>query len=373
MGSDSSWQSDVVLADGGTVRVRRLGPDDADRVLRMYERLSDESVYMRFFSPLPRPTAAQLERLATIDEYHHMSLAALLGDEIIGIARYDRTGDDDAEVAFTIADDQQGRGIGTVLLEHLAVVARANGIRSFAADTLVANQRMRGVFADAGWPVEAHYEADGTVHLRFSIEPTEQSIAAIDNRERQAEAASMARLLSPSTIAVIGASRTPGTIGHELFRNLVNYGFQGSLYPINTAAGSVSGVPAFGSVLDVPVAVDVAIVVVPASAVPRVVQECAAKGVHGLVIVSAGFAEVGAAGAAQQRELVASARGNGMRIIGPNCLGVVNTDPRVRMNATFAPVPPETGRVAFLSQSGGLGIELMARARALGLGISQFV
>ena len=373
MDARATWDSDVVLADGGTVRVRPVGPGDEARVLRLYERLSDESVYLRFFSPLPRPTAAQLEHLTTIDERSHMTLAAVLGDEILAIARYDRVSEEEAEVAFTVADDQQGRGLGTVLLEHLAVVGRANGIHHLSADTLAVNQRMLGVFAAAGWTVEHRLESSGTVHVRFAIEPTTRSIAAVEDRERHAEAASMARILAPESIAVIGASRTPGTIGHELFRNLLAYGFHGPVYPVNASATSVGGVRAYPSVADIPDSVDVAIVVVPAAAVGAVIEQCAAKGVKGLVVVSAGFAEVGEEGAARQHELVRIARGSGMRIIGPNCLGVVNTDPRIRMNATFAPTPPETGRVAFLSQSGGLGIELMARARAFGLGISEFV
>jgi acetyl coenzyme A synthetase (ADP forming)-like protein len=368
-----AWESDVVLADGGTVRVRPLGPGDEERVLHLYERLSDDSVYLRFFSPLPRPTAAQLERLTNIDEHDHMTLAALLGDDVLAIARYDRVSATDAEVAFTVADEQQGRGLGTLLLEHLAVIARANGFEYFSADTLTTNQKMLAVFADAGWTVDSRLESMGTVHVRFAIAPTEHSIAAVEERERHAEAASMARFLAPQSIAVIGASGTPGTIGHELFRNLLAYGFTGPVYPVNAARHAIGGVRAYKTVLDVPDAVDVAIVVVPAAAVLSVVEQCATKGVHGLVIISAGFAEVGADGRAHQHELVALARSRGMRIIGPNCLGVVNTSPAVRMNATFAPVPPEPGNIAFLSQSGGLGIELMARARALGLGISEFV
>ena len=173
--------------------------------------------------------------------------------------------------------------------------------------------------------------------------------------------ASIVRLLSPQSIAVVGASRAPGTIGHEVFRNLLQYGFQGPVYPVNPTAGSVAGVRAYSTVLDVPDAVDLAVIVVPAKHVPEVVDQCARKQVRGLVVISAGFAETGAEGKAQQREIVAMARRNGMRMIGPNCLGVVNTAPHVRMNATFAPVAPVPGHVGFLSQSGGLGIELMAR------------
>jgi len=372
MAEDPTWESDVVLADGGTVHIRPIAKEDERGLLSLYEALSDESVYLRFFSPVSRPTAAQLERITDVDHRDHVALVAELGDELVAVARYDRVGPDEAETAFTVRDDEQGRGLATVLLEHLAVIARANGIRVFSADTLTHNTRMLNVFRDAGWDARREY-AQGTVHVRFPIEPTPGLLAAVEARERHAESESISRLLAPRSIAVIGASRSSGTIGHEIFRNLVSFEFQGPVYPVNPASTAVAGVRAYASVLDVPDAVDLAVVVVPAEAVPAVVAECAQKRVRGLVIISAGFAETGAAGRAAQNDLVALARRNGMRIIGPNCLGVVNTADDVRMNATFAPAAPVHGNVGFLSQSGGLGIELMARAGELGLGISQFV
>ena len=370
----AKWESDVVLADGGTVRVRPITDQDEAALLQLYEALSDESLYLRFFSPVPRPTAAQLERITKVDHRDHMALVAELGDSLLAVARYDRVEPEsnEAEVAFTVRDDQQGRGLGTLLLEHLAVVARANGIDVFSADTLPANAKMLNVFRDAGWESERHYDS-GAIHVRFAIEPTAASVAAVQSREHQAESESIARLLAPRSIAVVGASREQGTIGNEVFRNLLSYGFQGAVYPVNRSSDSVAGVRAYPSVLDVPDAIDLAVIVVPAAAVPRVLADCATKRVRGLVIITAGFAETGEAGASAQRELVSTARRNGMRIIGPNCLGVVNTAADVRMNATFAPAPPVAGNVAFSSQSGGLGIELMARAGELGLGISQFV
>jgi acetyl coenzyme A synthetase (ADP forming)-like protein len=374
VGQFAEWESDVVLADGGTVRVRPITVDDEAALLALYEALSDESLYLRFFSPVPRPTAAQLERITRIDVHDHMALAAELGDELLAVARYDRIepGADEAEVAFTVRDDQQGRGLGTLLLEHLAVVARANGIRVFSAQTLPGNSRMLNVFRDAGWESERTFD-EGAIRVRFAIEPTPGSVAAVESREHRAESESIGRLLAPRSIAVIGASREPGTIGNEVFRNLLSYGFQGAVYPVNRSTESVAGVRAYRSVLDIPDAIDLAVIVVPAAAVFDVVADCTHKRVHGLVIITAGFAETGTAGAAAQRELVSTARRNGMRIVGPNCLGVVNTAPDVRMNATFAPTTPVAGSVGFLSQSGGLGIELMARAGQLGLGVSQFV
>ncbi len=366
------WESDVVLADGGTARIRPSRPDDEAALLRLYERLSDDSIYLRFFSPVPRPTAVQLERLTSVDYVDHMVLVAQLGPEIVAVARYDRIEPSEAEVAFTVADDQQRRGLATLLLEHLAVVARAQGIATFWADTLPSNSKMLRVFADAGWIAESHFD-QGTIRVRFAIAPTPASIGVVDARESRAESASIERLLAPRSIAVIGAGRSPGTIGHEIFRNLLGYGFEGPVYPVHPTSVSVAGVRAYASVLDVPDAVDLAVVVVPASAVLTVARQCAEKGVHGLIVISAGFAETGTDGKAAERELVALARGNGMRVVGPNCLGVVNTASNIRMNATFAPARPVAGNVAFLSQSGGLGIELMSRAGDLGIGISQFV
>ncbi len=371
-GYPTQWESDVVLSDGGTVRIRPVRADDEPGALALYERLSDESIYLRFFSPVPRPTAVQLERLTSIDYHDRMVLVAQLGEEIVAIARYDRCGDGEAEVAFTVDDDQQGRGLATLLLEHLAVVARGNGIHVFLADTLADNMKMLNVFAAAGWVSERHFE-QGTVRVRFNIDSTTASIDAVEGRERQAEGASIARLMAPRSIAVIGASRHPGSIGYELFRNLLAFGFEGPVYPVNPTAASVAGVRAYPTLLDVPDAVDLAVIVVPAGAVPDVARQCADKHVRGMVIISAGFAEAGSDGKAVERALVMAARRNGMRVIGPNCLGVVSTAPGVRMNATFAPDPPVAGNVAFLSQSGGLGIELMSQAASLGIGISDFV
>jgi acetate---CoA ligase (ADP-forming) len=368
----TQWESDVVLTDGGTARVRPIRADDEPALLALYGRLSDESIYLRFFSPVPRPTAVQLERITSIDYVDHMVLVAQIGDDIVAVARYDRVGPDEAEVAFAVADDQQRRGLATLLLEHLAGIARANGISTFAADTLPGNAKMLNVFSDAGWEAVSRFE-QGTVRVRFAIAPTKISLGVVEARESRAESASIARLLAPRSIAVIGASRRSGRIGHELFRNLLAYGFEGAVYPVHPTSGSVAGVRAYSSVLEVPDAVDLAIVVVSAADVLATARECVEKGVHGMIVISAGFAETGPTGKDAERELVALARSNGVRIIGPNCLGVVNTAPAVRMNATFAPAQPVAGNVAFLSQSGGLGIELMSRAGDLGIGISQFV
>ncbi len=373
VGDLSRWECDVVLSDGGTVHLRPIRPADADALLGLYSRLSEESLYLRFFSPVPPPTARQLEALTSLDYERRFALGAELGDDLVAIARFDRLANGtDAEVAFTVQDDQQGRGLGTLLLENLVAVARELGITRFVASTLANNTRMLRVFGDAGFDVQRHRES-GTVELSFLIEPTTGSIAAQLAREHVAEAHSVERLLAPASVAVVGASRRPGTIGHAVFKNLLAGEFAGPVYPINPTAGAVAGVRAYPHLRDVPDHVDLAIIVVPAEEVLDVVHDCVAKQVRGLVVISAGFAELGVDAARSERAIVDLARRNGMRVIGPNCMGVVNTNPAVRLNATFAPVTPPTGRVAFASQSGGLGIELLARAEQVGLGISTFV
>ncbi len=369
----AQWESDVVLTDGGTVHIRPVRPDDEDALLALYERMSADSIYLRFFSPVSAPSAQQLERLTTVDYEERLALVAQLGDDIVAVARYDRMNDPtQAEVAFTVQDDQQGRGLGTVMLEHLAGIARQQGITRFVASTLPQNRRMLDVFRDAGFDVERQF-TEGVVELAFPIAPTPASRAAQERREHQAEARSMARLLAPRSIAVIGASREPRTIGHELFRNLIAGGFNGPVYPVHRTAEAIASVRAWPSVLAIPDDVDVAVITVPAAHVLDVVRECARKHVKGLVVITAGFAETGEDGRRAERELAEIARRHGMRMVGPNCMGVVNTATDVRMNATFAPFTATRGRVAFSSQSGALGIELLAQASRLGLGVSSFV
>jgi acetyl coenzyme A synthetase (ADP forming)-like protein len=365
------WESDVVLSDGGTVHLRPIRSDDDDGLLGLFSRLSHESIYMRFFSPVSSPTREQLEHLTHVDYDARMALVAELGNEIVAVARYDRLSDGDrAEVAFTVQDDQQGRGLATIMLEHLAAVARTHGITTFVAETLPDNRRMLAVFRDAGFQVVREF-ADGVVHVAFPIDPTATSQALQDEREQISEARSVRRLLAPRSIAVIGAGRRPGTIGHEVFANLLADDFTGPVYPVNPHAEVVASVRAYPSILDLPDPVDLAVVTVPAASVMPVVQECADKGVHGLIVISAGFAERGSAAAEQ--DLVELARRHGMRLVGPNGMGVVNTHPDFSMNATFAPFRPVRGHIGFASQSGALGIELLGQAARLGLGVSTFV
>jgi acetate---CoA ligase (ADP-forming) len=342
-------------------------------VLQLYERLSPESMYLRFFTPVPAPFALRTERLTQVDQDEHVVIVAELGDEVVAMARYDRQKSGNAaEVAFVVDDAHQSRGLGTLLLEHLAAIGRGQGIRRFVATTLPQNRRMLEVFRNAGYEVTTRF-GQGVIDVSFAIEPTGASTAAQLQREHDAEARSIADLLAPSSIAVIGASRRPRTIGHEVLSNLLRGGFNGPIYPVNPNARAVSGVRAYPTITEVPDAVDLAVVTVPAAEVPEAVFQCAAKGVRGLVIISAGFAELGRARADAERELVELALRSGMRVVGPNCMGIINTNPAVSMNATFAPFVPTPGRIAFSSQSGALGIELLGRVAELGLGISTFV
>ena len=367
------WEADVVAADGGTVHLRPITPEDADGIVGLMERSSDQTRYYRFFGPMRRLSDKDLYRFTHVDHDARVAFVVLLGDRLIGVGRYDRYPDtDDAEVAFLIEDAHQRRGLGSVLLEHLAAAARERGITRFVAEVLSQNSAMVRVFLDAGYSAERSY-ADGVVHLTFPIAPTEQSLAVAHEREQRSESRSIGRLLNPGSVAVVGASNDPAKVGYAVLHNLLEYGFAGPIYPVNPAVRHVRGVPAYADIEAIPDDVDLAVVAVPADEVPGVVEACRRKNVRGLVVISGGFGESGPEGRAAERALVASARASGMRVVGPNCLGIVNTDPGVRLNASLAPDVPGRGRVGFFAQSGALGVALLERARARGIGLSSFV
>lgn len=367
------WEADVVLTDGGTLHLRPIRPSDADHLVTFYARLSAETIRFRFFAPHPTLSPAEVERFTIVDHHERVALVAMLGDTMVAVGRYDAVpGTDEAEVAFLVDDDHQGRGLGSVLLEHLAAIAAEQGIRSFEAEVLTDNYRMVRVFIDAGYQATRSYEEDA-IHLVFPIEPTSASIAVMQSREHRAEARSIGRLLAPRSVAVVGASRSPGSAGHTVLLNLLRSRFQGPVFPVNPKAGNVASVRAYASVADVPDDIDLAVLVIPAAAVPGVVDQCAAKHVRGLVVLSGGFGDAGEAGLEAERALVAQARANGMRVIGPSCLGVMNTAPEVLLNATLAPMLPEQGRAGFFSQSGALGIAILESVRVRGIGLSSFV
>jgi acyl-CoA synthetase (NDP forming)/RimJ/RimL family protein N-acetyltransferase len=370
-GYPAEWEADVVLRDGSVAHLRPITPADAEAVRRFHAGQSDESIYMRFFAPLRQLSDRDVERFTNVDYHDRVALVATVRDGIIGIGRYDRITPTAAEVAFNIADSYQGRGIGSVMLEHLAVIAWESGIEEFTAEVLPQNRKMMSVFSDAGYEVERRFE-DGVISLRFRIQPTERSEAVRLSREHRAESVSMHSVLFPDSIAVVGASRRQDSIGHHLLSNIQSAGFQGTVYAVNREAMEVLGLPSHARVSDIPDEVDLAVVAVPADEVLDVVADCADAGVRTLLVISAGFAESGPEGQELQTRLLAAARGSGMRVVGPNSFGVINNHPSVRLNASLAPELPPVGRLGLFAQSGALGIAVLASAARRGLGISVF-
>jgi acyl-CoA synthetase (NDP forming)/GNAT superfamily N-acetyltransferase len=372
------WEADVVLRDGSTAHLRPIRPDDDERLRAFHDSLSAQTVYFRFFAPYPALTQRDVERFTQVDHHDRVALVATVHDEIVGVTRYDRQAGrpGDAEVAFTVRDTFQGRGLGSVLLEHLASAARERGVHRFVAEVLPDNARMLAVFREAGYAPATSLD-DGYYTLEFEIAPTPDSLAVMETREHRAEARSVEQLLAPSSVAVLGAGHRASSAGRVVLRHLDAAGFTGPVYVVNpraAAAGeTIAGHVAHARVADIGEPVDMAVVAVPAADVLATVADCAAAGVRGLVVVSAGFAESGPQGRVLQADLVAAAHAHGMRVLGPNCLGVINTDPALRLNASLSPVVPGRGRIGFFSQSGALGVALLQRVAAHGLGLSTFV
>ncbi|MFJ1748542.1 GNAT family N-acetyltransferase [Streptomyces sp. NPDC088116] len=379
------WEADVVLRDGGTARIRPITTEDAERLVSFYEQVSDESKYYRFFAPYPRLSDKDVHRFTHHDYVDRVGLAVTVGGEFIATVRYDRTDRrglpasapaDEAEVAFLVQDAHQGRGVASALLEHIAAVARERGIRRFAAEVLPANSKMIKVFRDAGFTQRRSFE-DGSVRLTLDLEPTAESVAVQRGREQRAEARSVQRLIAPGSVAVVGTGRAPGGVGRTVLRNLLDAGFTGRTYAVNSAfaddRGEIDGVPAFRSVARIAEPVDLAVLAVPADRVPEAVADCGRHGVQGLVVLTAGYAESGDPGKEAQRELVRQARSYGMRIIGPNAFGIINTADSVRLNASLAPEPPDRGRIGLFTQSGAIGIALLSGLYRRGAGLSSFI
>ncbi|MCB5163695.1 GNAT family N-acetyltransferase [Streptomyces bambusae] len=377
------WEADVVLRDGGTARIRPITTADAGRLVSFYEQVSDESKYYRFFAPYPRLSDRDVRRFTHHDYVDRVGLAATVGDEFIATVRYDRIGPDgrpashpadEAEVAFLVQDAHQGRGVASALLEHIGAVARERGIRRFAAEVLPANNKMIKVFTDAGYQQKRSFE-DGSVHLTLDLEPTAESLAVQRAREQRAEARSVQRLLNPRSVAVVGVSRSPKGVGRSALANLLAGGFAGPVHAVNNALDpgttELAGAPAHRSVGDIPGGVDLAVIAVPAERVPEAVADCGEHAVQGLVVLSAGYGESGPEGLERQRELVRQARSHGMRIIGPNAFGVINTSSG--LNASLAPGNPEPGRIGLFTQSGAIGIALLSGLVRRGAGLSSFI
>jgi acetate---CoA ligase (ADP-forming) len=368
-------ETDLALRDGSTVHIRPAVPEDLEPLEDYFIALSDESRRLRFWGASV-DVGEQARRAVDIDYVDHLTLVAVEGTDtqrIVGGAQYIRDpGSARAEIAMSTADHFQGRGLASLLIAHLAQAAADAGIRYFFAEVLPENHTMIDVFRRTGFSVSIRAKP-GVVEVEFPTEITDDTVERYEDRERIAAANAVRRFLEPSAIAVIGASRDPASIGGRLLRNLMGAPFAGVVYPVNPSAPHVQGIPAYPSIEAVPGSVDLAVIVVPAAVVVESARACAAVGVKAVVVISAGFGETDETGRERQRQLVDVCRSSGMRLIGPNCMGVINTAPEVMMNATFAQASPPSGRMAFMSQSGALGIAVINMATALGAGLSSFV
>ncbi len=349
-----------------------MRPGDEPSLIEFFGALSPESRAFRFFT-----AAASLEGAArlTVDVDYESRYGMVAtrgdGDRLVGQGTYVATGPSRAEIAFAISDELKGKGVGTIMLAHLAEVAIEHDISIFEADVQLGNRRMVEMFRESGFPVETS-SVPGAIHIELPTSFSPEAVERFEQRDRLAAAAAVRRFLEPRAVAVVGASRRRGTVGGELFHNMLESGFGGVVYPVNPSAEVVQAVRAYPSISDVPGEVDLAVIAVPAEAVADVARGCAEKGVPAMVVISAGFAEVGQEGAERQRQLLEICREAGMRLIGPNCLGILNTAAEGRLNATFAPSMPPSGTIGFATQSGALGLALIDLAEDRGLGVSSF-
>ena len=373
---DAPGSGRLTLRDGMSASIRAARPNDISAMANFFAALSKQSLLRRFLS-LALPEEKLVSSFCDASDARKkltLIVTHLVGDleNIIAVGSYVVRDGNAAEIGLAVADAYQGKGIGTLLLERLALIAAVNGIRHFWAMTMFENQPMIDVFRKSGF--DCRTKADqGVVEIDLDLTPSAASVTHAELRDRVSTAASLRPFFQPRAVAIVGASRNPANIGTRLLQAAIDAGFQGALYPINPKAAAIGSLRAYPSVRDLPEAPDLAVIAVPRDAVLEVIDDCAARGVRAVVVITAGFAEIGPEGGALQRRLLEKVRGHGMRMVGPNCLGLLNTDPAVRLNASFAPDFPRPGRIAFSSQSGALGLAIMALARQRGLGLSNFV
>jgi acetyl coenzyme A synthetase (ADP forming)-like protein len=371
-GYPAEREAEVVLRDGSTVHVRPVRAEDEDALSEFLKGLDPESRMFRFFSIAVDLRAAARE-MSTVDYAQRFGLVAVRGadEPIVGQGMYITERPGQAEIAFAIADQLRGTGLGTLLLAHLAEMASDNGIELFTAEVMPHNHRMLEVFRGSGFPIETSSEP-GAIHVELPTSFADEALRRFEDRDRLAASAALRHFLEPKAIAVIGASRERETVGGQLFHNVLESGFEGVVYPVNPSAEVVQSVHAYPSLDEIPESIELAVVVVPAAVVLEVARQCTDAGVRALVVISAGFAETGPEGAERERQLVEICRRSGMRLIGPNCLGILNTVSGRQLNATFAADAPPPGNVGFVTQSGALGLALIALASDRGLGVSSF-
>jgi acetyl coenzyme A synthetase (ADP forming)-like protein len=373
----SKYETEVLLKDGSRILLRPIKQEDNERWLALYRRLSQETKILRFHRDPGEMGPEDALRFCTVDYKNTFALVAEVqkgkGKEVVAVGRYYRLPKKHvARVAFAIEDAYHGLGIGTRLIEWLANVARDNGIKFFEGDVLAENERMMNVLRDYGFHIESELKG-GVYHVTIPITRSRRVERKEEERERISTLNSIRHILAPRSVAVIGASRQTGSIGQLIFQSIMQNGFTGVVYPVNPKAEVVMSVKAYPSILDVPDDVELAIIVVPTRVVARVADECGRKGVRAIVVISDGFRESGPEGEAHEEELRDIVLGHGMRLVGPNCMGVISTNSLVNLNATFSRVYPPRGNIAFLSQSGAMGIVIIEYANNLNMGISSFV
>jgi acyl-CoA synthetase (NDP forming)/GNAT superfamily N-acetyltransferase len=367
IGDESPWASTVVLGNGDTVFIRPLTPDDRPALADFHQRQSAESVYRRFFSPKPQLNDKELLHFTDVDMVDRAALAVESHDEFIAWASYERwPGRNEAEAAFMVDDAHQGAGIATLLLEHLAAIARSNGIERFTAEVLGDNRSMLAVFAKAGWPLQRRFDS-GVVDLDWELADTDQFLDSVEQREQRADSRAVARILVPRAIAVIGASERPGSVGDAIWRHVAG-SVDVPIHAVNPNHDEVHGHPCCRTIDELPDEVSLAIVAVPARDLDATIDACIAKRMRGAVIVtSIDGTDVDIVA------LVTRARRNGLRIIGPSSMGVASPLPDARLQAALVDVTLPPGGVAISMQSGSLGGSLLRKARDVSLGVSWFV
>lgn len=368
---DPHWEADILLADGQVARLRPLGWADEAALEYFWTRLSTKSQYFRFFSAHPSLKAADRERFLGADHSQRVVLGVFTGAALIAIGDFARTAPTEAELAFVVADELHGYGVGGLLLEHLAQIARELGIRMLTAEVLPANDRMIASFRAAGYAMRTTLTGDA-LHFAFAIEPTETSMAVMTAREHRAEASSMRRIFQARTVAIVGGSAKPRTTGRRLLRNVLGGEFEGRIYLVNHAVDAAFGIPSYDSVLELPEPIDLAVIAVRADLVPGVVADCAARKVHAVVVISIGYAEAGWRGRRRQAELLTQCRSAGIRLIGPCALGLINPAGN-SLNASMCDVQPRPGTIGFCCQSGPLSLTSLRTLVESGLGVSSFV
>jgi acetyl coenzyme A synthetase (ADP forming)-like protein len=366
----------LILRDGSTATIRISAAEDREKLRNFFAEVSPETLQRRFLSVSP-PSQQLIDVFCDgSDPSKAMTLVVTrrhgTEEQIVAVGSYVSLGNNTAEVAFAVDDALQGKGVGSQLLERLSVIAVRNGFLRFRALTQADNRKMIDVFRHSGFEVSERLDG-GFDEIAFDVTPTESSVSVSEFRDRLFTAASIRPFFKPNAVAVVGASRKPGSIGYRILDELLRAGFHGAIYPVNPNAGTINSLRVYASVRELPEQVDLAILAVPRAEVLKAVDDCAARGVRALVVITAGFAETDQGGREFQRQLLEKVRGYGMRMIGPNCMGLLNTDPTVRLNASFSRVFPRTGGLAMSSQSGAIGLAVLDLASEKRQGLSTFV